>query len=163
MRSSARWLVTHFATHCDVICALLEFNVRSEFSIKICARLLIKIDHVIFIYVTTPHSESAVLAIIHENRALLNSDRIFKGLETVSSCFAYKYKHCIQYCIWPKKASCSIENFSFIVCQRVRVCVNKTLTTVSNPKIHARLNVIYKLGSANESIKLYHRKVKGRC
>ena len=34
-------------------------------------RPLVKIDHVIFIYVTTPHSESAVLAITHENRALL--------------------------------------------------------------------------------------------
>ena len=43
-------------------------NIRSEFSIKICARALVKIDHVIFIYVTTPHSESAVLAITHENR-----------------------------------------------------------------------------------------------
>ena len=40
------------------------------FSIKIFARPLVKIDHVIFIYVTTPHSESAVLAITHE-RALL--------------------------------------------------------------------------------------------
>ena len=46
-------------------------NIRSEFSIKIRARPLVKIDHVIFIYVTTPHSESAVLAITHENRALL--------------------------------------------------------------------------------------------
>ena len=44
---------------------------RSEFSIKIRARPLVKIDHVIFIYVTAPHSESAVLAITHENRALL--------------------------------------------------------------------------------------------
>ena len=65
----------------------------SEFSIKICARPLVKIDHVIFIHVTTPHSASAVLAITHENRALLNSDRILKELETVSSCFVYKYKH----------------------------------------------------------------------
>ena len=31
---------------------------------------MVKIDHVIFIYVTTPHSESAVLAITHENRGL---------------------------------------------------------------------------------------------
>ena len=45
---------------------LSSFNIRSEFSIKICARPLVKIDHV-----TTPHSESAVLAITHENRALL--------------------------------------------------------------------------------------------
>ena len=33
---------------------------------------LVKIDHMIFIYVTTPHSQfSAVLAITHENSALL--------------------------------------------------------------------------------------------
>ena len=32
---------------------------------------LVKINHVIFIYITAPHSESAVLAITHENRALL--------------------------------------------------------------------------------------------
>ena len=46
-------------------------NIRSEFSIKIRARPLVKIDNVIFIYVMAPHSESAVLAITHENRALL--------------------------------------------------------------------------------------------
>ena len=55
----------------NFVCALLTFNIRSEFAIKICARPLVKIDHVIFIYVTTPHSESAVLAITLENRALL--------------------------------------------------------------------------------------------
>ena len=49
----------------------LYINIRSEFSIKIRARPLVKIDLVIFIYVTTPHSESAVLVITHENRALL--------------------------------------------------------------------------------------------
>ena len=43
---------------------LSQINIRSEFSIKIRARPLVKIDHVIFIYVT-------VLAIIHENRTLL--------------------------------------------------------------------------------------------
>ena len=52
-------------------CVLSFFNIRSEFSIKIRARPLVKIDHVIFIYVTAPHSERAVLAITHENRALL--------------------------------------------------------------------------------------------
>ena len=52
-------------------CIVLYGNIRSEFSIKIRARPLVKIDHVIFINVTTPHSESAVLAITHENRALL--------------------------------------------------------------------------------------------
>ena len=51
--------------------SILHVNIRSEFSIEICARPLVKIDHVIFIYVTTPHSESAVLAITDENRALL--------------------------------------------------------------------------------------------
>ena len=49
----------------------MALNIRSEFSIKIRARPLVKIDHVIFIYVTAPHSERAVLAITHENRALL--------------------------------------------------------------------------------------------
>ena len=48
-----------------------KLNIRSGFSIKIRARPLVKIYHVIFIYVTAPHSESAVLAITHENRALL--------------------------------------------------------------------------------------------
>ena len=47
------------------------FNIRSEFSIKIRALLLVNIDQMIFIYIKTPHSKSAVLAITHENRALL--------------------------------------------------------------------------------------------
>ena len=38
----------------DILC-LPVFNIRSEFSIKICARPLVKINHMIFIYVTTPH------------------------------------------------------------------------------------------------------------
>ena len=50
-----------------------KFNIRSEFSINIRARPLVKIDHVIFIYVTTSHSESAVLAVTHENRTLLQT------------------------------------------------------------------------------------------
>ena len=52
-------------------------NIRSEFSIKIRARPLVKIDHVFFIYVTTPHSESAVLAITHEKCALLQMTSTF--------------------------------------------------------------------------------------
>ena len=50
---------------------VLHINIRSEFSIKIRARPLVKIDHVIFIYVTAPHSESAVLAVTYENRVLV--------------------------------------------------------------------------------------------
>ena len=58
---------------CPLSCRyqIVDGYIRSEFSIKIRGRPLVKIDHVIFVYVTTPHSESAVLAITHENRALL--------------------------------------------------------------------------------------------
>ena len=42
---------------------------------------MVKIDHMIVIYVTTPHSESAVVAITHENRALLKMASRFAQVE----------------------------------------------------------------------------------
>ena len=164
---NSTWLITsELANQCMrkalLTCVVYTIHIRSEFSIKIRARPFVKIDHMIFIYVTTPHSESAVLPITHEivryckwlrglhrlekrksfkssvtcvqgicefviclllkyactylrifyllklschNNCyrfmfslkrvsrVVNSDRILKGLETVSSCFVYKYTH----------------------------------------------------------------------
>ena len=72
----------------------------------------------IFIYVTTPHSESAVLAITHENRALMNSD-----LKIFNTALGLRRPRAVL------KISRSLYS------QRVRVFVNKPLTTVSNQKV----------------------------
>ena len=70
----------------------------------------------------------------------MNSDYILNVLETVVFCLPI---HALAECTMNEKfsilhsapaASCSIQNFSFIV-HSARACifVNKTLTTVSNP------------------------------
>ena len=86
----------------------MMINKRSEFSIKIHARPLVKIDNVIFIYVMAPHSESAVLAITHENRALLQMASRFAQIgeeeipQIISALLKLKFLvHCaVRVCVY---------------------------------------------------------------
>ncbi len=51
--------------------ALWEFNIQSSFTVQNPRAPLVKIDHVIFFYLSSANSDSAVLTIMHKNRALL--------------------------------------------------------------------------------------------
>ena len=107
--------------HC--ICHRTAVNsVKEQCHALRCARPLVKIGHVIFIYVTTPHSECAVLAITHENRALL-------------TCIACSELQIFNTALGQRRPRAVLKISRSLYSQRVRVFVNKTLTTVSNPKI----------------------------
>ena len=64
----------------------------------------------------------------------VNSDHILNVLETVKFVFCLQI-HALAECTMNSApaASCSIQNFSFIVHSARGLFVNKTLTTVSNP------------------------------
>ena len=75
----------------------------------------------LFIKLLDQSSRNCVLRAVY-------SDCILKGLEAVSSCFVYKYNICLQihaleiFNTALGYASCSIENFSFIVWP-ARACI----------------------------------------
>ena len=93
-------------------------------SIILC--YLIDTTEFLFIKILVKSSRNCVLRAVY-------SDCILKGLETVSSYFVYKYTHLLPHNeleIFNTAlgyASCSIENFSFIV-RPARACICKQNT-----------------------------------
>ena len=50
---------------------LTGFNIQSSFTVQNPRTQLVKIEHVILLYLTSANSNSALLTITHKNRALL--------------------------------------------------------------------------------------------
>ena len=51
--------------------ALCNFNIQSSFTVQNPRAQLVKIEHVILLYLSSANSDSALLTITHKNRALL--------------------------------------------------------------------------------------------
>ena len=64
--------------------ALYSLNIQSSFTVQNPRAQLVKIEHVILLYLTSPNSDSALLTITHKNRALLtmaSADRFTEIVE----------------------------------------------------------------------------------
>ena len=57
--------------------ALLSFTIQSSFTVQNPRTQLVKIEHVILLYLTSANSDSALLTITHKNRALLTMADFF--------------------------------------------------------------------------------------
>ena len=53
--------------------ALYYFNIQSSFTVQNPRVQLVKIEHVILLYLSSANSDSALLTITHKNRALLTT------------------------------------------------------------------------------------------
>ena len=54
-----------------------QFNIQSSFTVQNPRTQLVKIEHVILLYLTSANSDSALLTITHKNRALLTMADFF--------------------------------------------------------------------------------------
>ena len=65
-------------------CALSIVNIQSSFTVQNPRAQLVKIEHVILLYLSSANSDNALLTITHKNRALLtmaSADRFAEIVE----------------------------------------------------------------------------------
>ena len=65
------WLVIALPSAFSNINAVFFFNIQSSFTVQNPRAQLVKIEHVILLYLSSANSDSALLTITHKNRALL--------------------------------------------------------------------------------------------
>ena len=71
-------------TMTDITIILTVFNIQSSFTVQNPRAQLVKIEHVILLYLSSANSDSALLTITHKNRALLtmaSTDRFAEIVE----------------------------------------------------------------------------------
>ena len=64
-------------------CILNTVNIQSSFTVQNPRAQLVKIEHVILLYLTSANSDSALLTITHKNRALLTMASAERFIEIV--------------------------------------------------------------------------------
>ncbi len=79
--------VTNFAFARDSFYAIFSINIQSSFTVQNPRAKLVKIDHVILLYLSFANSDSAILTIMHRNRALLKMSSASRFAEVEKNIF----------------------------------------------------------------------------
>ena len=79
--------VIYYYNDCNLVlnkCIYPGFNIQSSFTVQNPRAQLVKIEHMILLYLSSANSDSALLTITHKNRALLtmaSADRFAEIVE----------------------------------------------------------------------------------